>query len=315
MGTAYLYSGSYSANVNFKFAGSTALFFGDSLAAGYMNDDVSYVDYISQMGIFGKVTKHAVAGSGYSTYGGIVTGSSLEDFITTYADEISTADFIFLQYGNNDGVAVAYGSITLDQVKAKAESAIEAIFALNPTARVSLITVYNDPYRLASGTDSVYAMAGTAKRVANHLSRKYNLPIISMLDDASMNSINSGSFLASDGIHYNDDGHKAIASLIARRINVQSDTVFTHTLDYSTTLYQQLSFIKRYMECGGQLYVLIPYGDGYVKAQCVFYGETSALFSAPADSGAGVGMITTLAMNASGQIIYRHTLQSTVATV
>ena len=186
-------SGSNASSV--KRLGGKAVFFGDSLQdSNYYDTGKSYVDYIREMNLFDEVVNHSKAGSAFYSYVSQFASPSFREAIDLYADNIRTADYIFIEYGNNDSLYVNGGG-SISTVKTRARECIDAVLALNKTAYVALIVPFFDPYLIAK-KDSSYRHT---REVNKYLSETYNLPVITMVDKTF---VAGGNFRINDGAHY-----------------------------------------------------------------------------------------------------------------
>lgn len=293
--------------------GGTAIFFGDSICEGYNNNGVSYVDFISQMGVFDTVIKHGVAGAGYSQYNGNLPYTSLENMLSTYANEVRNADYVFIQYGNNDGKLVRDGVFTSsDTICSKAKNCLNTIIGLNPDAHVYFVIPFRDPMNIVQlSNNNTYDMLKTAKEAAEFVASSCNVPIISMYDGSGITSDNSGSFMLSDGIHPNTAGHQRIATMIIKGINnPQNQCTYTYDVKYNEgdNLKNSISMINKLMECGEKVYLKCVYNSGYIRVPCVFHNSNSVQFTVAADYGNGQPCILSFVVSGTGTTMYTHNL-------
>lgn len=195
--------------------------FGDSLGQGSNNGNYSFVDILSECGVFAGVVKACVGSATIGPYqkDSAAAGYDLVSQVDRYADDVADADIIMLEYGGNDVVAYNAGNIPMGSYSDTAETvsvcgylakAMERIRELNPTAKIVWLAAFWDSYDLAKN------MAGTGyadawllfQATAIQLARPYLIgviPIFSGLSDAHMSS---------DGVHPNTAGHRQIATKI-----------------------------------------------------------------------------------------------------
>ena len=195
--------------------------FGDSLGQGSNNGNYSFVDILSESGVFAAVVKACVGSATIGPYqkDSAAAGYDLVSQVNRYADDVAAADIIMLEYGGNDVVAYNAGNITMGSYSDTAETvsvcgylakAMARIRELNQTAKIVWLAAFWDSYDLAkNAVDAGYADAWLLfQATAIRLARPYLIgviPIFSGLSDAHMSS---------DGIHPNTTGHRQIANKI-----------------------------------------------------------------------------------------------------
>ena len=195
--------------------------FGDSLGQGSNNGNYSFVDVLSESGMFAGVVKACVGSATIGPYqkDSAAAGYDLVSQVDRYADDVAAADIIMLEYGGNDVVAYNAGNIQMGSYSDTAETvsvcgylakAMGRIRELNPTAKIVWLAAFWDSYDLAKNrVDAGYADAWLLfQSTAIRLARPYLIgviPIFSGLSDAH---------LSSDGIHPNTAGHRQIANKI-----------------------------------------------------------------------------------------------------
>lgn len=110
--------------------------FGDSIGAGYGNNDESFVDIIEDTGIFASVHKNCVSGTTTST----LYGRMLES-----ATELAGADIVYCDYEGNDVNGLMAGTLTTAQLETALRQAITYLRSINTTASVVWLplTVYH----------------------------------------------------------------------------------------------------------------------------------------------------------------------------
>ena len=195
--------------------------FGDSLGQGSNNGNYSFVDVLSESGVFAGVVKACVGSATIGPYqkDSAAAGYDLVSQVNRYADDVAAADIIMLEYGGNDVVAYNAGSIQMGSYSDTAETvsvcgylakAMGRIRELNPTAKIVWLAAFWDSYDLTKNrVDAGYADAWLLfQATAIRMARPYLIgviPIFSGLSDAHMSS---------DGIHPNTAGHRQIANKI-----------------------------------------------------------------------------------------------------
>lgn len=195
--------------------------FGDSLGQGSNNGNYSFVDILSESGVFAGVVKACVGSATIGPYqkDSAAAGYDLVSQVNRYADDVADADIIMLEYGGNDVVAYNAGNIQMGSYSDTAETvsvcgylakAMGRIRSLNPTAKIVWLAAFWDSYDLTKNrVDAGYADAWLLfQATAIRLARQYLIgviPIFSGLSDAHMSS---------DGVHPNTAGHRQIANKI-----------------------------------------------------------------------------------------------------
>ena len=201
--------------------------FGDSLLEG-SNSKTRYSDYlidkdteVVNMGISGTTIGE------YSIYP--VDGNSL---LSIYAkdDRIKDADTIILEYGSNDVTAIMCGFTDIDKVMISFVKALDGIRQLNPRAKIKFLSVTDNDIVLleyaalqCSYLEEDYFMnydfkfpvskwADTYKYFINAVSQ--SVTVIPMILDTEF----MDKYISSDMLHPNEDGHRIIATNIAKLI-------------------------------------------------------------------------------------------------
>lgn len=195
--------------------------FGDSLGQGSNNGNYSFVDILSESGVFAGVVKACVGSATIGPYqtDSAAAGYDLVSQVDRYAADVADAEIIMLEYGGNDVPAYNAGNITMGTYSDTAETvsvcgylakAMGRIRELNPTAKIVWLAAFWDSYDLAKNVAGTgYADAWLLfQATAIRLARPYLMgviPIFSGLSNAHMSS---------DGIHPNTAGHRQIANKI-----------------------------------------------------------------------------------------------------
>lgn len=205
-----------------------AVFFGDSVPAGAANEGGrSYVDILSESGIFTSVTKLAYSGAtiGPYSYDDTTNSYCLINQIENNQAAVRNAEIIFCHYEGNDVNALLNGRVlpgTIDDTVDHAtlcgytKKAIERIYQLNPTVRIIWLAVAQHDYAMLRrwcpiGSDNERDVDGyilfhaTALQVA----RMYSVSIIDAIEN-----FNYGAMTGSDGSHPGPLGHQCIAENI-----------------------------------------------------------------------------------------------------
>lgn len=195
--------------------------FGDSLGQGSNNGNYSFVDILSESGVFAGVVKACVGSATIGPYqkDSAAAGYDLVSQVNRYADDVADADIIMLEYGGNDVIAYNAGNIQMGSYSDTAETvsvcgylakAMARIRELNPTAKIVWLAAFWDSYDLAKNrVDAGYADAWLLfQATAIRLARPYLIGVIPIFSGLS------GAHMSSDGIHPNTAGHRQIANKI-----------------------------------------------------------------------------------------------------
>lgn len=198
--------------------------FGDSQAAGYNNNNYSFVNALSESGAFSSVVGHSKAGATIGPYqtDSNASGYSLTEQIEKYASDVRNADIIMLEYGNNDLNAVIAGKVSMGTKEDSSSSttvcgylkkAVDRIIALNPDVRIvwlSYLWADREYADLSLGVDywhhkSLFELQALQGVV-------YKLSGIVTMEGFSSSDV------ASDGAHHNNQGHQHAASQILHKM-------------------------------------------------------------------------------------------------
>jgi lysophospholipase L1-like esterase len=206
--------------------------FGDSIAAGYANNNYSFVNVLQESGKFTSVVNRAVSGSTIGPYSPYTeaNGYSLVEQIERYQSDVRGADVIICEYEGNDMQAMVNGSIypgTIDDssttttVCGYTKKAIARIYSLNPSARIIwlpiirnnfdwLVAAHSGNYDLA---DAWTFFEATVLRIA----AQNSCTIVSLYG-----GYNISNYLI-DSAHVNTAGHKRMAEKILHNMFVETD--------------------------------------------------------------------------------------------
>lgn len=258
--------------------------FGDSLGQGVNNDNYSFVDILSESGVFESVTKCCASGATIGPYpiDSAATGYSLIDQIEAYSADVASADIIMLEYGGNDAGAVLAGNVamgtaddtaTTTTVCGYTRQALDRIRALNADARIIwLVCAWNNFEYIRDKVGADFADAELLfEATSMRLARPYLSCVIPVMDTLSASGISS------DGVHPNTDGHQYIADKILHNMFVGVDfphlfrTIhLTGDLSASTDLALDGSFEYIYRLLSAGVTVTITHAHGGVHP-IVFY--------------------------------------------
>lgn len=258
--------------------------FGDSLGQGVNNDNYSFVDILSESGVFESVEKCCVGSACIGPYqkDNAAAGYSLVEQIERYSASVASADIIMLEYGANDIFSLLEGNITMGTMDDAAtatticgylKKALERIRVLNPDARIIwLAFAWNDYARMKSFAGTDFAdIELLFEATALKLARPYLSSVVPIMDGISESDYSS------DGSHPNTGGHKYIANRILHNMFAPSDFPVLHRplsltgdIDTSSNLSLDGSFDHIYalLKAGVSVTITHPYSDEYPM---VFY--------------------------------------------
>lgn len=91
--------------------GNRAVFFTDSVGAGYNNNNRSYIDYLKEWGVFNQVDRFCQMGQCFGPYS-LIQPAGMDAFTLLSSNSqartaVQNADYVFIQYGGNDAEAIA----------------------------------------------------------------------------------------------------------------------------------------------------------------------------------------------------------------
>lgn len=204
-----------------------AVFLGDSLGEGYLNNNYSFIDILSEKGVFESVAKHCVAGA---TIGPYSADSAIDTYCLTqqidrYTSDIRNADIIFIEYGGNDMYAVIESRVlpgystdpsSETTICGYARKAFERIRALNSTARL----VWLAPTRYKGWSDAttwqMYDVLLMFEASLYRVAAEYSANIIDLTEGLPLQS------LTVDGMHPTTEGHKIVAQNVINNLFVNT---------------------------------------------------------------------------------------------
>lgn len=213
--------------------------FGDSAGAGTNNNNYSFVDILSESGMFESVVKACVGGATIGPYQVTSSASNydLNSQIERYASDVRSADIILLEYGSNDVGAVESNSVTMggryDDATATTvcgytQKAINRLRELNPTAAIHWLMLFSKTVAEAYNTTDI-PVDITADRAD---------VMVLFMYTALKKVMNSGIYvvdasavygrpecMSNDNIHTNTAGHKVIAEQILHGLFRSADVL------------------------------------------------------------------------------------------
>lgn len=296
--------------------------FGDSLGQGTNNGNYSFVDILSESGVFAGAVKACVGSATIGPYqvDSAAAGYDLVSQVESYADDVSDADIIMLEYGGNDVVAYNAGNVQMGSYSDTAETvsvcgylakAMERIRELNPTAKIVWLAAFWDSYDSAkNAVDAGYADAwllfqATAIRTA----RQYLTGVIPIFDGLGAGDVSS------DGIHPNTTGHTKITSkILANPLGQNSypklhrDLVLTGDVAAGTDLSLDGDYNTIYSLINAGVDVVVMYGTygGYVMIRPVVWNSYLIQFAAPMSQDMQNHILTSFTWNPDGTITVLH---------
>lgn len=292
--------------------------FGDSLGQGTNNGNYSFVDIISESGVFSDVVKACVGSATIGPYqvDSAAAGYDLVSQVNRYADDVAAAEIIMLEYGGNDVVAYNAGNVQMGAYSDTAETvsvcgyltkAMERIRELNPTAKIVWLAAFWDSYDSAkNAVDAGYADAwllfqATAIRTA----RQYLTGVIPIFDGLGAGDVSS------DGIHPNTTGHTKITSkILANPLGQNSypklhrDLVLTGDVAAGTDLSLDGDYNTIYSLINAGVDVVAMYGTygGYLMIRPVVWNSYLIQFAAPMSQDMQNHTLTSFTWNPDGTI-------------
>lgn len=292
--------------------------FGDSLGQGSNNGNYSFVDILSESGVFAAVVKACVGSATIGPYqtDSAAAGYDLVSQVDRYADDVADAEIIMLEYGGNDVVAYNAGNVQMGSYSDTAETvsvcgyltkAMERIRELNPTAKIVWLAAFWDSYDSAkNAVDAGYADAwllfqATAIRTA----RQYLTGVIPIFDGLGAGDVSS------DGIHPNTTGHTKITSkILANPLGQNSypklrrDLVLTGDVAAGTDLSLDGDYNTIYSLIDAGVDVVAMHGThgGYIMIRPVVWNSYLIQFAAPMSQDMQNHILTSFTWNHDGTI-------------
>jgi len=174
-----------------------AIFVGDSIGQGYNNNDHSFVDILSDAGIYKSVLKNCVAGE---------TTMQAGYRLGEHMDELYAADIIYIEYCANDIISVSNETYTLNQIVQNASDVIGAIRRLNPKCAIVWMPLsITQTDRLGNTWADGFKAWANAMFPLLASNRVSLIPVFDML---------SSGHYTDDGTHPNDAGQQIIAQVV-----------------------------------------------------------------------------------------------------
>lgn len=177
-----------------------AVFVGDSVGYGANNNGHSFVDILSEMGIYESVTKNCVSGE---------TSMQSQTRLVEVIDACREADIIYCEYNANDVRLMHDGTYTMSQIKAQVRQTINAIRATNSNCAVVWMPLTITRFGKIDALFPTYA--GEFQPWAEE--------IFPILDELGVGVIPTYDMLAApqisnDNIHPTEAGQKIIANVV-----------------------------------------------------------------------------------------------------
>lgn len=171
--------------------------FGDSIGYGYNNNAHSFVDILSERGVFASVHKNCVSGSTTATWTARLQESSTE---------IADADIIYAEYEANDIVGLKAGMLTTSDLVSTVRNCTSYIHNVNPTCTIIWLPLTIQHLSKIAGSDLNYYQSWV--NAMYPVLAELGINMLPIFDTLNANHASS------DGRHPNDAGHEAIADLV-----------------------------------------------------------------------------------------------------
>lgn len=272
--------------------------FGDSLGAGENNDNYSFVDILSESGVFSGVVKACVSGA---TVGPYQVASSARNYdlnaqIERYKNDVTDADIIICEYGANDVYAMANGKAEMGTVEDAStatticgyvKKSISRIYALNPDVTIHWVfpvpmefDILKKKFANMSLVDGYLLFWATAMKVARNLGCFLVNPFYA-----------NTNLISSDGTHPNTQGHilfadtilsrlftSEIIGVLERPLTLGGDTATMTNLTVDSTFANALKLAQ----AGVNLKMQGSLQGFMVTGHCIMFSEYAMVFSAVA---------------------------------
>lgn len=284
-----------------------AVFFGDSISMGTNNNDYSFVDVLSESGLFESVTKRAYGGATIGPYSGNNTTNNycLVNQVTRYASDIQSADIIFLEYGGNDIGAVEAGRVNIGfatdgesetSMCGYLKKAMNAIRNLNSKARIVWIAFA----RWHDGPQT-NERDGTSTDMLMY----YEVSLYRLLKDYGCNIVDMGAGfdwsayqISESDIHPTTEGHMQIAQNVISNMFIEESVRYPHKTvvfnvseGYATvTVSDIVSIVWGFLYSGGVDVNAVAHfpGLGDLKLRCCAYSSSQITFMGDMNDEIGI---------------------------
>lgn len=173
------------------------LFFGDSIGAGYNNNNYSFVDVLQERGFFASVHKNCIAGT---------TTSTLHARLIESESQIADADIIYCEYQYNDIVGLVGGSLTTNALLSALTTAYNYIRQRNATCQIVWMPLTISHFDKVGLTNASYFVEWSEAMYPAFAER--GISLLPVYDDMV------AAHAVSDGKHPNTVGHNLIADHI-----------------------------------------------------------------------------------------------------
>lgn len=285
-----------------------AVFFGDSISVGMNNNDYSFVDILSESGLFESVTKRAYSGATIGPYSGDNTTNNycFVNQVTRYSSDVRDADIIFIEYGANDFSAMSAGNVlpgfavddvSINSMAGCTRKALESIRSINPKAR--LVWLAFTRWRsegfesMISGTDGFNEFLMYMECSVYRVAQEFNCGVIDMTD-----GFDYYGFATSDGVHPTTEGHTLIAQNVVAnmfrntnypKLSVTIPFTLSETGECTTNALLPLVWgLACYNDIDVKARVVTPFADGPFLFDCVFCGTLWLNFAGVGYTGTDV---------------------------
>lgn len=192
--------------------GATINFLGDSITVGYNNNNISYVDFLQEMGA--NVNKYGVSGTSIAK-----RDSVTNSFVERYATMQDNSDFVVVMGGTNDfALNVPIGTfLSNDETSfyGALNVLIQGLIQKYTTSKIFFVTELDRNY-MNNGTSNYIDYLKAIKETC----RYYSIPVLDLNASLGFNAKNEAQkeFFIPDGLHPNNEGHKIIANRIKKFI-------------------------------------------------------------------------------------------------
>lgn len=189
---------------------------GDSITAGYNNNEISYVDYLSDK--FNTVRKYGMSGTSISKQESVT-----DSFLERYEAMDNDADVILVMGGTNDfALNVPLGDFNSENTYnfyGAMKTLVKGLLEKYPDKKIFFVTEL-DRVIDSNGIGVLYTDYLTAIK---EVCRYYAIPVLDLNSNLGFNAKNTkqAELYLPDYLHPNNEGHKIIANKIEKYILYQ----------------------------------------------------------------------------------------------
>lgn len=216
----------------YNLTGQNCHFFGDSLtAASNLDNNYTYA-YTNK---FKEITNanvfnHAVGGATLSQPQGI-TNTILAQINSA---DLSNADYVFIQGGQNDFVQYIRtgftGSDDSSSIYGGVKKLLTTIYSKIPNkCKIYFISWIPSITYFENTQNSMHQTTRSMYYILNEIFKFYEIPIINVTFNCGINELNASKYISADKVHMTSDGYSRVGEVIARSLSGSSSDISYNT--------------------------------------------------------------------------------------